>query len=191
MTHGLLKSSHKQKTLYQATLKNNCTVSAVIKYKDYRNLLTKLKRKCKIIYYKDKCKAFKHNVKRLWQIINNCIGKTNDKTNIINYIKVKNIDIYDCKQIADEMGNYFSTIGSKYANDIPQSNTHISDYLSIIPRNQKSIFFTPTNRAEIEKLISNLPNKKSSGFDNIDNIILKSIKTSFQTNCLQYLMNLC
>ena len=63
MTHGLLISSHKQKTLYQATLKNNCTISSVIKYKDYRNLLTKLKHKCKIGYYKDKCKAFKHNVK--------------------------------------------------------------------------------------------------------------------------------
>ena len=74
------------------------------------------------------------------------------------------------------MGNYFSTIGSKYANDIPQSNTYISDYLSGLPRNPKSIFFTPTNRMEIEKIISNLPNKKSSGFDNIDNIILKSIK---------------
>ena len=74
------------------------------------------------------------------------------------------------------MGNYFSTTGSRYANDIPQSNTYISDYLSVIPRNPKSIFFTPTNRVEIEKIISNLPNKKSSGFDNIDNIILKSIK---------------
>ena len=63
MTHGLLISSHKQKTLYQAILKNNCTISAVIKYKNYRNLLSKLKRKCKIIYYKDKCKTFKHNVK--------------------------------------------------------------------------------------------------------------------------------
>ena len=109
-------------------------------------------------------------------MINNCIRKTNDKTNIINYIKVENIDIYECKQIADEMGNYFLTIGSKYANDIPQSNTYISDYLSVIPRNPKCIFFTPANRVEIEKIITNLPNKKSSGFDNIDNIILKSIK---------------
>ena len=88
-----------------------------------------------------------------------------------------NTNIYDCKQIADEMGNYFSTIRSKYANDIPQSNKDISEYLNVIPRNPKNIFFMPTSCVEIERLISKLPNKKSSGFDNIDNIILKSIKS--------------
>ena len=115
--------------------------------------------------------------KQLWQVINTCIGKTNDKANLINHIKVGNTDLYDCKPIADEMGNYFSTIGSKYANDIPKSNKYISEYLNVIPRNPKNIFFTQTNCVEIERLISKLPNKKSSGFDNIDNIILKSIKS--------------
>ena len=177
MTHCLLIGSQKQKTLDPATLKNNCTISSVIKYKDYRNLLTKLKRKCKLCYYKDKCKEFRHNVKRLWQVINTCIGKINDKTKLINYIKVGNTNIYDCKQIADEMGNYFSTIGSKYANNIPQSNKNIAEYLNVIPRNPNSIFFMPTSCVEIERLISKLPNKKSSGFDNIHNIILKSIQS--------------
>ena len=41
-----------------------------------------------------------------------CIGKESNKTNIIKYIKVGNIDIYDSKQIADEMGHFFLTIGS-------------------------------------------------------------------------------
>ena len=49
-------------------------------------------------------------------------------------------------------------------------------YLKVIPRNTKSIFLNPTTGEEIQSLISKLPNKKSSGFDNIDNIILKEIK---------------
>ena len=128
------------------------------------------------MYYKNKCDEYRTNVKWLWQVINTCIGKQTDKTNIIDYIKVGNIDIYDSKKIADEMGHFFSTIGSTYAKKIPESQTSISDYLRVIPRNTKSIFFTPTSSEEVRSLISKLLNKKSSGFDNIDNILLKSIK---------------
>ena len=101
LTNGLLISSHKQKVLYQASLRKNSPNSSTIKYRNYRNLLTKLKRKCKLNYYKDKCKEFCRNAKKLWHVINTCIGKESDKTNIINYIKVGNIDVYDSKLIVD------------------------------------------------------------------------------------------
>ena len=86
--------------------------------------------------------------------------KQTDKTNIIDYIKVGNIDVYDSKKIADEMGHFFSTIGSKYANNIAKSQTSINDYLRVIPRNTKNIFFTPTSSVEVMSLISKLPDKK-------------------------------
>ena len=75
---------------------------ALTKYKVYRNLLTKLKRISKINYFKDKCEEYQTNIKNLWQIMNTCIGKCNDKTNIIDYIRVGNIDIYDSHKIANE-----------------------------------------------------------------------------------------
>ena len=176
LTNGLLISSHKQQVLYQSSLRKNSPYSSTIKYRNYRNLLTKLKCKCKLNYYKDKCNEFRRNAKKLWQVINTCIGKESDKTNIINFIKVGNIEVYDSKLIADEMGHFFSTIGSKYAKKIPASHTKIDDYLKVITKNDKSIFLNPTNCVEVTMLISKLPNKKSSGYDNIDNILLKSIK---------------
>ena len=145
LTNGLLISSHKQQVLYQASLRKNSPNSSTIKYRNYRNLLTKLKRKCKLNYYKDKCKEFRRNAKKLWHVINTCIGKGSNKTNIINYIKVGNIDVYDSKVIADEMGHFFSTIGSNYAKKIPASHTKIDDYLKVITKNDKSIFLNPTN----------------------------------------------
>ena len=84
-------------------------------------------------------------LKNYGHVFNTCIGKQSDKTNIIDYIKVGNIDIYDGKQIADEMGQFFSTIGTNYAKKIPSPNKNIKDYLKVIPRNNKSIFLTPTN----------------------------------------------
>ena len=55
-------------------------------------------------------------------------------------------------------------------------NENIESYLKVIPRNTRSIFLSPTTGEEIRSLISKLPNKKSSGFDNIEYIILKEIK---------------
>ena len=59
---------------------------------------------------------------------------------------------------------------------IPASHTKIDDYLKVITKNDKSISLNPTNCVEVTMLILKLPNKKSSGYDNIDNILLKSIK---------------
>ena len=52
----------------------------------------------------------------------------------------------------------------------------MNHYLSLILRNDSSIFLSTTNPQEIAKLIEKLPNKKSSGYDNIDNVLLKAIK---------------
>ena len=108
-------------------------------------------------------------------MINSCIGKTNDKSTIVDHLRVENIDITDSKKIANEFGRYFSMVGDHYANKTKDPNKNIESYLKVIPRNTKSIFLNPTTVEEIQSLISKLPNK-NSGFDNIDNIILKEIK---------------
>ena len=53
----------------------------------------------------------------------------------------------------------------------------INDY-NKIPRNLKIIFFKPINRHEIAKVIDKLPNKTSSSYDNITNVLLKRLKDS-------------
>ena len=176
LTAGLHISCNKQKKLYQNSISNNAKPSTVEKYKAYRNTLKKLKRISKINYYKNKCEEYKRDVRKLWHMINSCIGKTNDKSTIIDHLRVENIDITNSKKIANEFSRYFSTVGDHYANKIKDPNKNIESYLKVIPRNTKSIFLNPTTREEIRSLITKLPNKKSSGFDNIGNIILKEIK---------------
>ena len=135
------------------------------KYKAYRNTLKKLKRISKINYYKNKCEEYKRDIRKLWHMINSCIGKTNNKSTIIDHLHVENIDITDSKKIANEFGRYFSTVGDHYASKIKDHNKNIESYLKVIPRNTKSIFLNPTTNEEIQSLISKLPNKKSSGFE--------------------------
>ena len=107
LTAGLHISCNKQKKLYQNSISNNAKSSAVERYKAYGNTLKKLKRISKINYYKNKCEEYKRDVRKLWHMINSCIGKTNDKTTIIDHLRVENTDITDSKKIANEFGRYF------------------------------------------------------------------------------------
>ena len=67
-------------------------------------------------------------------------------------------------------------MGRTYAEQIPTAKHHIDHYLSQIPTNPRSIFMSPTCPTEIRNIIDKLPNKSSSGHDNISNILLKHLK---------------
>ena len=175
LTNGLLKSMNQSKRLYQQHLSDPTNDQHELKFKNYRNLLNKVKRACKVKYYQDKCIEYKRNTTKLWQLINDIIHKTNDKSCIIDCIKVNNIEIYDKQNISNVFGEYFSNLGENFANKIKKPTNNINTYLKVINRNSNSIFASPTNKIEIEKLINNLPNKTSSGFDNINNILLKKL----------------
>ena len=103
------------------------------------------------------------------------IHKNNDKSCIIECIKIGNVDCYNKNEISNTFGKYFSQLGGKFANKIGKPMYDIETYLKVIPRSLKSVYLQPTTRFEIGKLISALPNKKSSGHDNIDNIMLKKL----------------
>ena len=57
------------------------------------------------------------------------------------------------------------------------SKTDINTYLNKIPKINKIVFLTPCTSEEIRSLIDKLPNKHSSGYDNIDNILLKKLSS--------------
>ena len=78
--------------------------------------------------------------------------------------------------ISNGLASYFANVGLNYSNAITKSSVKIMDYLKRLKKKEKSMFLAPTNRYEIEKLISNLPNKNSSGYDLINNRLLKLIK---------------
>ena len=176
MLPNLLKCVRKQKILYKKALSDNENVELWNKYKDYRNVLTGLKRKCKRKYYLQKCVEFKDNTKKLWQIINQMSGKLNDKSSIIDCIKINDIPQYSPNKITNAFGDYFSSVGEKMANKIKKPKIDVSQYINKISLNEKSMFWVPTTRHEILKLVESLPNKRSSGFDNVDNKLLKAIK---------------
>ena len=108
--------------------------------------------------------------KKLWKLTNSVCAKANDKRTSIDCLKIDNILHYTGENTTNEFGHYFSKLKS--------SNKPIKDCLMLMLKSVKSIFWSPCNKDKIAKLIINLPNKTSSGFDNISNFLLKKLQPS-------------
>ena len=172
LTPGLKQSIDKNKRLYGESLKSNIMHHM---YKTYNNTLCKTLRKAKTSFYKDKCREFKTQTKKTWKLINEIAGKHNDKSNLVEYLKVGDLHVYSAKKISNSFAKYFSEVGKKFADRIPTPSKSITEYLRLMESNTKSIFLAPTDENEIKKIATELPNKTSSGPDQISNVLLKEI----------------
>ena len=82
ITTGILRSLKWQKQLYKEMLLSKTDVST-FRYRSYRNCLQKIIRSNRRYYLHDKCKEYRQNGRKLWQLINRIIGRENNKHNTI------------------------------------------------------------------------------------------------------------
>ena len=148
-----------------------------LKYENYHVELCKVKRKARQMYYQNMCQEFRHNSTKLWKLINGITSKLQNKNEFTERISVGNIQYETGPKIANEFAKHFSNIRKKYATCISELKIHYKDYLRCIPSSNQNIFLDATTSIEIDNLIRNLPNKKSSGYDNINNLLLKDLRS--------------
>ena len=120
---------------------------------------------------------YKQNGRKLWQLINRIIGKENNKKNTIESLKIDNMIIYDSESITNSFNKYFSTVGESLARQQTSKTPELEAYLKSLNQHHTSMFLHPTTTNEILALIKNLPNKRSSSYDNTSNLLLKSLAT--------------
>ena len=172
ISKSIANSIRKSKQLFKKSFNDP---SYQIKYENYLKCLRKVKRAAKLKYYQQKCIDYKQNTKKLWGLINKINKKTVDKSTLITKIKKDNIIYQSGRDISNILAKHFATIGKTYAEKIGQSVTPLKDYLSKIPKNNNSMYILPTCENEVNKLIEQLPNKKSHGYDKINNCLLKEL----------------
>ena len=172
MSKGLKNSVSKSKKLYERALIDPAVWS---KYKEFMTILRKCKRKLKLNYYQNKCNEFRKNGKKMWTLINKINGRINDKTCIIDYLKVNNIKYLSGKDISNQFGKYFSSVGKKFALKVGEPKIPLQSYLERIPFNPKSMFFEPVTMQEVSNIIQALKPKHSSGYDDISNKLIKEL----------------
>ena len=146
LTSGLKRSIDRDKKLYGESLQ--CPITRE-KYKYYNNALCKTIKKAKIDYYKEKCREYKMQTNKLWKLINEISGKRNNKSNLVDYLKNDDVQVYNAKKISNSFARYFSEVGEKFAKKIPSPKTSISEYMKVMGSNTRSIFLEPTDENEI------------------------------------------
>ena len=111
-------------------------------------------------------------------MINKICRKTNDWSCCIDSLKVGDIELTDPSKITNEFASYFSTVSDKYSKKLAKSNKAINDYICKITYSNSSLYLTPCTPIELDIIIHKLPNKNSSGYDQISNVFLKKINHS-------------
>ena len=174
MTRGLFQSSLNKEKMYIRVMNKPKNSHSYIKYIKYRNLFSKLKRITKSNYYAKQIEDNKNYMKNTWKIMREAMNKLNNKVNTPQIINYQNETLTEENKITDAFCKFFSELGPTYVNKIPKSNKKPEDYLKHKCKN--TIFLEPTDPEEINKIISNLKAKASSGHDNISAKLVKSLK---------------
>ena len=84
ISKSIANSIRKSKKLFKDSFKDPKQKE---KYQNYVKCLNKIKRAAKLQHYQQKCKDYKQNTKKLWELINKIKKKTVDKSTLIPQIK--------------------------------------------------------------------------------------------------------
>lgn len=154
MTIGLLTSFKNRMSLYKAYMSGNVSKNC---YTSYRNKLTNLVRIVKKQYYEE---FFRRNIKNgaaIWKMVNSVTKQSFDGP------------------VADsnELNDFFCKLGASATSHLPEPSKH--EYMDNITPNIKSFVLEETNDAEVLLTGLSLPNKNSSGYDELSPAFVKSI----------------
>ncbi len=116
----------------------------------------------------------KNDIRKTWNIMNSIIGRTRNKTSIPSTFIVNGREETNELAIANSFCDYFTNIGKQYADKIPDAQ-HSVEYYMKSERNRYSMFLSPVDPVEIEKILKLYKAKKSSGHDGLNMILVKAL----------------
>ena len=177
LTPGLLKSINKKNRLYKQSVRSS-SESCKLRYKMYKNKLNHLIRTAKRLYYDNRFKGAKNDLKLTWKLINEVINKRKTKSSLPSSFKSEGRTITDPKEVADSFCKYFSNLGPNLAKAIPAVNYSFRSFLP--DNNNTPITLRPTNTEELEEICNKFSSGKSPGYDNTP---LHVINNSFHLIC--------
>ena len=142
------------------------------KYKLYKNKLTSVILHAKKAHYSSLFSEI-YDSKVMWKNINKILGRTAGDTKPEDYYSHEGTFYNGSHDIAEGFNDYFTSVAGNLAEKIP--NNDIDPLSFIVNHVKESFFIVPTTEDEVLSKVSSLKNKKSSGLDNISNVVIKHI----------------
>lgn len=178
ISQGILKSIKYKDNLYKK-LKSTPSESSeletrTINFRTYNNILKKMIRLAKKLYYGNCFAKYKCDMKNTWSTINSLLGRQKIKKELPEKFEVFGMSISNKTIIANEFNKYFINAGPNLASKmgaIPENS-----YMHYL-RNPKTprFQFKPITSTAINDIIDSLKSKNSCNTDRISSKLLKFI----------------
>ena len=72
----------------------------------------------KKMYYEEKLKTYKSDLKKSWQTLKEAIGKCKDKSSFVESLKINGAECPDSKNMAEEFNKHFTSMADVIAEKI-------------------------------------------------------------------------
>ena len=165
--------------------KNTNNLEKLVKYRNYRVTLTRLKRSIKQTFYKKLFEKIGTNSKSLWSVLNSLMKKCKDKTVITSILCDGKLET-DASKVVNIVNNHFATAGIKTQSKIPNIDVNAMTYMRRVVSNLDSV---TTNEFELQMIVDKLKTKYSCGHDELSNALIKDIFVSIREP-FNYIVNL-
>lgn len=185
LTQGLIQQSKNVKNLYWLWTQNPTTETKNLYHEEKSKYKGNIKN-AKQNYYTKKINNSANKSKTMWSIVNSKLGRKHQTNNNIN-LKYADKCVSNKREVLDIFAEFFSTNASQMLHEYFGSNLSLP--CTISSYNEQSIFIAPITTDEINKIIINLKNKKSAGFDGLTVNLLKQVKDNIIEH-LTFLFNL-
>ena len=141
-------------------------------YRQVRNKANNMNADLKKTYFINKIHEAAGNMKETWSTINKLINKRSETTKIQS-LKADGITIFDSKEIANSMNQFFCTVGEKLSNDIPETINPLLKGEYIVNPQNATFSFIPVTPKQLIETMGKFKTSQGSGLDGISNFFLK------------------
>ena len=139
-------------------------------------------------YYTEKFHQLKNNIKLTWCLINEVLGNNPNKS-ISTKFNINDKCKTDQQEIANHFNSFFASIGTKISQQI-KNHDQIDHRQYLINRPVTTFHFHEITTQDVMCIISKLPNKKSTGYDEISAETIK-ILSAVISPTLSLIINKC
>ena len=145
-------------------------------YCKLRNQVTNINRKNKRIYFKSKLTECKYNGKKLWNTLNDIMGRKPNST--ASFIDTGESFLTKPSEIADYFNSFFINKVDKLRSEM-SSTSNASSYSNIEQKIMKGkncqFELKKVNVEKVQELLSSIKNDKPAGKDDLDGKLLKMV----------------
>jgi len=179
MSQSLLNCVNKKNQLFRKVKKTKIdsdTYNNIVhNYRVYNSTLKRLIKTQKKDYYSSFFNRYKNNLNKTWSKIKDLVFDKKYCSSNLNEFTYNDTNITDPHDIANKFNEFFSSIGTQYANSIPDvAGKNFSDYLQHPITSNFS--FRLVSQSLVSNIIDNLSSKNSCGHDGISVKLLKHVK---------------